>query len=73
MDKLEWVQKIQKMGLNVSLENNVIMLRTDDKNEAIKFKKALKDYPCSWGIKVKRDEQDGILQDTEECGDCIEV
>jgi len=65
MDKVEWVQKIQKMGLNVSLENNVIMLKTDDKNDAIKFKKVLKDYPCSWGIKVKKDEQDGILQDTE--------
>ena len=73
MDKMEWLQKVQKTGLNVSLENNVLMLRTDNKDDAIKFKKALKDYPCSWGIKVKRDEQDGILQDTEECGDCIEV
>lgn len=69
MTKLEWLEKLQKQGIKVYLENNVLMFKTDNLEEAKKYKKAIKDYPYSWGIKkIGGEEYDEgeILPDTEE-------
>lgn len=54
MDKAGWEKKLQSKGLPVTLDNNVLMCKTDNIDDAQKFKKAIKDYPCSWGIKRLR-------------------
>ena len=67
MNKAEWEKKLQNKGLPVTLDNNVLMCKTDNVNEALKFKKAIKDYPYSWGIKrlngageiIEEEEEDG--------------
>ena len=64
MDKAAWEKKLVDMKLPVSLENNVLMCKTDDVNEAVKFKKAIKDYPYSWGIKRLRGA--GEIEDIED-------
>lgn len=51
MTKVQWEKKLQDINLPVTLENNVLMCKTGEKDVAIKFHKAIKDYPYSWGIK----------------------
>lgn len=69
MDKPEWEKKLQDMGLPVTLERNVLMCKTSEKEVAVKFKKAIEEYPYSWGIKrlqVEGSQEDFISDDKEQ-------
>ena len=67
--KEQWVKQLNDQGINAHLDSsNVIMLETDSKDEAIKYREALADYPYSWGIKRKglgENDQDEVLSDYE--------
>lgn len=68
-DKQKWEKKLQEQGFDAKLdEHNVIMLKTAEKEEAIRFKQAMEKYPYSWGIKRKGEGYDEgeVLSDFEE-------
>lgn len=68
--KQEWEKKIQSLDFDAHLDEScVLMLKTGEKEEAIRFRDALADYPYSWGIQVKRDEQGEVLRDSGESGE----
>lgn len=74
LSKQEWEKKIQKLGFDAKLdEHSVLILKTGDREEAIRYRDALKEFPYSWGIQVKRNGQEEVLSDTEEIGECGEI
>ena len=69
MTKQEWEKKLQEQGIDAHLDDqHVLMLKTSKKEEAIRFRDAIRDYPYSWGIKKigDGDGQEDILSDTED-------
>ncbi|MBP5564956.1 MAG: hypothetical protein J6X45_04455 [Lachnospiraceae bacterium] len=72
MTKTEWEKKLKEKGFGVVLDSNVLMLKTESNEEEEEFRKAVKDYPYSWGIKRggEINDESGILQDFDETEEC---
>ena len=68
MTKQDWMSKLQKQGIDAYWDHNVLMYKTDNKENAKRYLKAVKGYPYSYGIKKigGNNDEGEVLQDTEE-------